>query len=355
MTREHRLAIATIATSVPMGAQVYQEAVASRAAAALASVSNDDWVVTRVIARSLRSDLSGNRRLPIGAMHRAGPRGRRALGRVLYPSCDLVHRMDLTLPPAPREVLTLHDTVAWQFPDEGTPSPAVLEEIRRAVRVVCVSANTARDVTELTGRSDLNVVHPGVDARFFDPRRLSTDEREYLGLRGRYVLHAGGASLRKNLEGLAGAWKQISALEPDVTLALAGPPHPRRDRLFAELPRVRLLGRLDDGLVPGLLASAAAVVVPSLYEGFGLPVVEAMAAGSPVVVARTSSLPEVAGNAGVLVDPDSESIAAGLSKVLDSGFDREAQIARGRKRASGFTWDASVEKLARVWSAAIKG
>ncbi|PFG30432.1 glycosyl transferase family 1 [Paramicrobacterium agarici] len=344
-----RVAIATIATAVPMGAQVYQEAVAARAHRTLDEVAGPDWTVTRVIARSLRSSLAGNRRIPVGSLSRMGAAGRRSVGRMLYPRGALVHRMDLTLPPAPREVLTMHDTVAWRFSDEGTPNPAVLDEIRRAAAVVCVSQNTAQDVADLTGRTDLRVVHPGVDERFFSPEPLSQQERESLGLSGPFVLHAGGASARKNLEALAAAWRIVHSSVPGVTLAMAGPQHPRRDALVADLPRVARLGRVADELVPRLLASAEAVVVPSLYEGFGLPVIEAMAAGVPVIAARTSSLPEVAGGAAVLVEPDGWSIAEGMEYVLSGAADVAALRERGRAHARSFTWDESVRALARVW------
>ncbi len=343
------VALATIATDVPMGAQVYQEAVASRASHALDAVDDARWDVDRIIARSMRSGLPGNRRVPIGMLARMRPGARRAAGRALYPRSAIVHRMDLTLPPAPREVLTVHDTVAWQFPDEGTPNPAVLDEIRRAAAVVCVSQNTADDVWDLTGRTDLHVVHPGVDERFFSPPQLSSEERAELGIEGRYVLHAGGASVRKNLEGLADAWRRVQRAFPDVTLAMSGPQHPRRDVLFGSLPQVVLLGRVADELVPRLLASAEAVVVPSLYEGFGLPVVEAMAAGVPVIAARTSSLPEAAGGAAALVEPTGPGIAEGIEHVLNGSVEIERLRERGLRRAESFRWEDCVRSLARVW------
>lgn len=345
-----QLEIATIATSVPMGAQVYQEAVTSRAAEALEFVSDVPWAVSRIIARSLRSELDGNRRIPIGVLSRIGPASRRAAGRMLYSRDALVHRMDLTLPPAPHEVLTIHDTVAWKYPDEGNPNPAVIDEIRRATAVVCVSRNTAEDVYALTGRSDLRVVCPGVDERFFSPRPLSASERSRLGLPQRYILHAGGASARKNLEGLAEAWKLVNRAFPDVSLAMSGPQHDRRDELFGDLPRVVRLGRLDNELVPGLLTSAEAIVVPSHYEGFGLPVIEAMAAGVPVIAARRSSLPEAAGDAAVLVETDGRSIAEGIDHVLRGESGVSDLREKGFRRAQHFTWGESVRNLARVWS-----
>ena len=102
-----------------------------------------------------------------------------------------------------------------------------------------------------------------------------------LGINGPYVLASGGASARKNLASLAEAWPHIQSSRPDLTLVLSGPEHPRRTSLFVGLANVQLVGRVDSELVPGLMASASAVVVPSHYEGFGLPALEGMAVRTP--------------------------------------------------------------------------
>ena len=346
-----RLAIATTVTSVPMGAQVYESEISSRAEAALAA-TGESWSVQRVAARSLRSDLEGTLRLPVGLLERSGTQIRAGIGRAVYPRGALVHRMSLMLPPAPREVVTLHDVVAWRFRDEGNPIAAAREELRRAAVVICVSQATADDAREMFGLENTRVVHLGVDDRFRDPVPLDASQRTALGLSGRYILHAGGASDRKNLPALADAWRRMAPRHPDITLALSGPPHPRRTELFRDLERVALLGRVDGAVVPGLLAGAEAVVVPSLHEGFGLPVLEAMAAGTPVVAAATSSLPEVAGGAAILVAPTGESIAEGLVTLLDGEVDPDDLVARGRTRAAEFTWERCAAEHAAIWNEA---
>ncbi|GAB3800241.1 hypothetical protein GCM10028798_14460 [Humibacter antri] len=347
------LAIATAATAEPMGAQTYEREVASRAAAALAA-GPGEWAVEPMAIRSLRSDLAGDRRVPVGMLERGGPGIRRAIGRLLYPRGALVHRMSLTLPPAPHEVVTLHDVVAWRFPDEGTPIASAPEELRKAAAVVCVSEATAADAAEMFGLDNLRVVHLGVDDRFRDPDPLDRAALEQMGIAGRYVLHAGGASQRKNLGALADAWRRVAAVFPDVTLALAGPAHRRRTELFRDVPGAALLGRVDDSLLPGLIAGAAAVIVPSLHEGFGLPVLEAMAAGAVVVAAETSSLPEVAGGAAVLVSPSSTGLAEGIAAVLEGDVDRGGLRARGRARASEFTWERCAAEHAAIWNDVIR-
>lgn len=115
------------------------------------------------------------------------------------------------------------------------------------------------------------------------------------------------------------------------------------------MPGVTLVGRVADELVPGLVAGAEAAVVPSLYEGFGLPALEAMAAGVPVVAARTSALPEVVGDGGVLVDPTPEGLAEGLVFATSGDPDVAALVSRGRLRAEIFTWERAAAAHAAVW------
>lgn len=345
----HRLTIATIATDTPMGAQAYQEQIARRARDALKD-GDGLWEVNRAILRSLRSPLPGNRRLPMSRVMTASPRTRRLVGRFLYGTGGVTHRMNLELPPAPHgDVITLHDVVAWLFPDESAPVSAAAQEARDADAVICVSEFTATAATELLGIRDPHVVHNGVDARFFDAAPLARDQRATLGLWDRYVLHAGGASARKNLEALSAAWPRVHRERPDLQLVLAGPTHVRRTDLFAGMPGTRLIGRVDDALVPGLVAAAEVVVVPSLYEGFGLPVLEAMAANVPVVAANTSSLPEVAGGAALLVEPTAAGVADGLLAATSGDTALTSLVSRGRERAREFTWERSAREHARVW------
>ncbi|MEW1954962.1 glycosyltransferase family 1 protein [Terrabacter sp. NPDC080008] len=346
-----RLTIATTATAVPMGAQAYQRHIVSRAAGALDALAGpgEAWDLRHVVARSLRSPLPGTLRLPMGWLTGASPRARAAAGRMAYGRGGLVHRMDLELPPAPHEVVTLHDVVAWRYADESAPVAAAAEELRRAAAVVCVSAFTATEATDLLGVRNPVVVPNGVDDRYFGAEPLATDVLEGLGIQGPYALTAGGASERKNLAALAQAWPRAHAARPDVTLVLAGPPHPRRTELFARLPGVRLVGRVPDELLLGLYAAASVVVVPSLVEGFGLPALEAMAARVPVVAANRSSLPEVVGDGGLLVEPTADGLTDGILDVLAGGDTVDGMVRRGHERARLFTWAASAEGHARVW------
>lgn len=345
------LVIATTASAMPMGAQAYQAAIVSRAEEALREHAPGPWTVRPDVARSLRSPLPGNRRLPMGRLLTAGPRERRLLGQAVWSKRAVVHRMDLVLPPPPGpDVVTLHDVVAWKFADEADPVRAAAAELRRADAVISVSEFTAGEAQELLGLTNVTVIPNGVAREFFDPRPLSEDELAAVGLRGPFVLYSGGSAARKNLGGLAAAWSAVHDRLPEVTLALSGPRSEGRDRLFAGLPRVAHLGRLPDPLMPGLMAAATAVVVPSVYEGFGLPALEAMAVGVPLLSSNASSLPEVVGDGGTLVDPRPEALAAGLEHVVAGGEGVAAAVVKGLARSRGYTWDASVQRHAQVWA-----
>lgn len=168
-----------------------------------------------------------------------------------------------------------------------------------------------------------------------------------LGLEGPFVLQVGRIEARKNQGAAVAAVERLDG----VTLAVAGP---ERDRVLTTRlkasSRCRVLGRVDPPTLELLYRRAKAVVVPSLYEGFGLPVLEAMARGQVVVVARNSSLPEVAGDAALYVDDpnDSTALAAALETAIGDGKVRARLRKAARERAAGFTWDRSAAGVAEV-------
>ncbi len=339
------LTIARIASPTLLGTGAYEQQVLARAPESVPA----PWTTSESVVRSWRSPLEGTRRLPLGKVARAPFLARALVGRVIYPRGAVVHRMSLELPPAPHDVITLHDVVAWKFADESDPVPAAAEEIRRAAAVICVSEFSASEAVDLLGIDPPHVVHHGVDPRFLDAAPATPDQLQDLGITTPFVLTTGGASERKNLEGLAEAWPTVRRARPDLALVLTGPPHPRRTALFAHQPGVVLTGMVDAEVVPHLMASAEAVVVPSRYEGFGFPALEGMAVGTPVVSSNTSSLPEVVGDGALLVSPDGDSLAQGIIDATSGDPETAKVAARGRVRADKFTWERSLAGHVEVW------
>jgi glycosyltransferase involved in cell wall biosynthesis len=269
----------------------------------------------------------------------------------LYRDYKLVHRLDLRLPPAAApEILTIRDLAPLRFPDEGTLPRSAARSISRASAIVSPSRFSADELEREFGRDDVHVIRDGIDEAFLDARPLTTDERIRLGLPERWVLHTGGASIRKNLAGLAAAWPRVVANCPGVELVMCGPADARRNAFFDDLPAVRLLGKVERTLLVQLMASATAVVVPSIYEGYGLPAQEAMAAGVPVVATAAASLPEVTGPGAILVDNDPEALAVGIQQALD-GVAPELLL-QARDEARSRTWAASARAYQEVYAAA---
>lgn len=350
------LTLARTATETVMGMQVYERALDDRADEALARVAPTARI-RRTVVRSMRSPLPGNRRVPLARLGRAGPGTRREVGRWLYPGGGPVHRLDLTLPPSPRaDIVTVHDLAPLRFSDEGELPPTARFEVQRAAAVITVSRFSAAEIAEHLGGPEPVVIPNGVDHdRFAGASPLDGRDLQHLGIRSPYVLVAGGASQRKNLVELARAWPLVRSVRPDLTLVLTGPPHPRRDQLFGHLEGAVLVGRVSDEALPRLLAGAAALAVPSTYEGFGLPAIESMAAGVPVVAVDASSLPEVLGGTGVLTDGTASGLAGGIEWATNDDPDIRAKVEAARKRSLDFTWERSAALHAQVWGDVIAG
>ncbi len=333
--RPRRIVLASMAASVAMGQQGYEAHLAD----ALTRVAGTGWEVRTCRVRSLRSRAAGERRLPLEAVGSLPTLAGRWIGRATYGRAAVVHRLDLRIPPpAAPEVLTIHDLAPLRFGDEGRLPGGWQASVRAATAVVVSSDFTAAELEEATGVRAA-VIGPGHDPELVNTPPLGADTLASLGISPPYVLHAGGATDRKNLAALAGAWAVVRSERPDATLVLCGPPDARRDRHFAALPGTVRPGRLDRPTLVGLLCGAALVVVPSTYEGFGLPALEALTAGVPVVASDRGSLPEVVGDAGLLVEPTDAGLAEGILATLADPEGAAARAARGRARARERSWD----------------
>jgi glycosyltransferase involved in cell wall biosynthesis len=263
-----------------------------------------------------------------------------------------------------KTVMTVHDLASTRHPEFLPHARSrwywgrmVPRAARRAHAVLVPSAATKRDVVALARVPEARVhVTPfGVPLALVGA--ATADEvRTTYGLPDVYVLYAGTIDRRKDYRTLLGA---VAQLDPAITLVIAGTIIAGRTdfpetvvRLGLE-HRVRVLGYVPDRDLPGLYRGAAVFVYPSFYEGFGFPVLEAMTCGTPVVSYRTTSLPEVAGDAAILLDPpvSPETLASAITRVTRDADLRRWLIERGLARAAGFDWRTTAAVTASVYEA----
>jgi glycosyltransferase involved in cell wall biosynthesis len=238
--------------------------------------------------------------------------------------------------------------------------------VRRAARVIVPSGSTRRDLLRIL-RADphtVAVVPEGVDPIFFEPvppAALEALRRRY-GLQRPFLLFVGERRPHKNLPGLLRAFDRFRRFAPGpYELLIAGRPYPgyrEPERLAEELElggRVRFLDGFPEADLPALYQAAGAVALLSFYEGFGLPALEALASGTPVVAADCAALPEVIGEAGVLVPPDDpEAAAQALLRVVSGGELGEACARNGPARAGQFTWERCAQETRRIYREAFQ-
>jgi glycosyltransferase involved in cell wall biosynthesis len=260
-----------------------------------------------------------------------------------------------------RSVVVVYDVGHRFFPRAHTVPEwlyvewAVRRQVRLATRLITISEASKRDLVRLYGADPdrIAVAYPAVDDRF----RPATDEeirqvRARHGLAERYILHLGTIKPRKNLLRLVRAFDQAS-LPPDTQLALGGMTTFGGGAIERAIEqtglgeRVRRLAYVPDADLPALYSGAAAVAIVSLYEGFGMPALEALACGAPLVAGNRGSLPEIVGEAGIVVDPlDVGSISRGLERAVGDPALRDELRQAGPQRAAGFDW-ASAARVTR--------
>ncbi len=294
--------------------------------------------------------------------------------KLLRDRLDLFHATHYVLPPLwkMRAVVTIHDIIHLLYP-QFLPNRAALlyarymirRALTRADRIITVSYNTRRDLVDYfqvpAGR--IEVIYNGVSPRFHPG--IPPEEKARVASKLRipipYLLFLGGEKPHKNLQNVVRAFgkaRREHTLPHALVLAGALPANPARlDALIAALDlsgAVVRPGVIEDEDLPALYAGAEAFLYPTLYEGFGIPVVEAMACATPVLTSSTSALQEIAGGHACLVDPmDVDAIAAGLTLLATDEKARERYAALGRQRALDFSWDKAAARTLDVYAAAL--
>lgn len=271
-------------------------------------------------------------------------------------------------------VLTIHDVIGRAWPHDGarvslkarlkgTLSEAV--SVARAARVITVSEHSRRDILRHlhVPEARVSVIYEAADETYHqvtDSSALAHVRRTY-GIEGPYVLYVGGFEPRKNVGALIQAMALLWAEIPTLTAVLAGADTDDRHALEALAKRlgvasaIRFVGYVPEGDLPALYSGAAAFVYPSLYEGFGLQPVEAMACGVPVLASNRTSLPEVLKGAGLLFDPeDVQQVVETIHRVLTDEALASRLREQGMRRAKEFSWDWTAEETYRVYAAVLE-
>ena len=282
------------------------------------------------------------------------------LDRFVGPA-NIFHVSSLVRNPPRKPLLTatVHDMTAWIMPElhraaNREADQQLADNLRRAHRIIAVSEATRQDAMRLLGIPPEKIVtiHSGVATAFFNvSSEAVADVRNRYRLQRKFILSVGTIEPRKNLSLLVDAYRDLPAtMQEEFELVLAGPMGWANQETIAKVRSVRYLGYVPERDIAALTGAATVFAYPSLYEGFGFPVAQAMAAGVPVVTANVSALPEIAGDAASLVDPRSQAeVRDAINRLLLSANLRAGMGVRARARAEEFRWEACAAKSWRFF------
>ncbi len=288
-----------------------------------------------------------------------------------WPHAEIVHCTTESYVPTSgsRLVVTVHDAAYF---DRAHPRTFAAAKQQMKWRILYGTLSRSADVFHTVSRfsaerlahafpairSRLRVICNAVSSLFFEPFDFSSEPLDPVlaRLRGtRFILVPGGLHHRKNADMILRAWPILRSRFPDLTLVIAGNNHPDYVPAARSLGRsVKLTGYVEDEQLRALYHGAQAVWFPSHYEGFGIPVLEAMACGTPVIASNTTAIPEVSGDAAILISPDSvDQHLQAIEAVVNDSRLRADMCARGKRRAAPFTWAASAAQLHAVYSSLV--
>jgi glycosyltransferase involved in cell wall biosynthesis len=291
----------------------------------------------------------------------------------MFPGIDLFHATDHLLPRLSRikSVFTLHDLIFRLYPETHKPlnrwflTLMMPRFLQAAGAVIAVSEHTKRDAMEFYGidEAKIHVIYEGVDSRFRPaPVQAMTRVRQAYNLPERFILSLGTIEPRKNLSSLLEAYRVLRDQGSELGLVIVGKKGWLYEGFFHRLRELGLedevlfTGFVPDGDLPAICSAAELFVFPSLYEGFGLPVLEAMACGAPVITSNVSSLPEVAGDAALLVDPASvRELTEAMAVVLEDEELRTSLQSKGPRQAAKFSWERAARETLAVYQSVLTG
>ncbi|MGA2271750.1 MAG: glycosyltransferase family 1 protein [Bryobacteraceae bacterium] len=280
---------------------------------------------------------------------------------------DVFHTTHLVRHPPrrPRLTATIHDMTCWIVPELHPAANLRADRgfaaiLRRADRLIAVSESTKTDAVRILGLppEKITVIYSGIATPFFDPSAEAIHAiRARYGLHRPFVLFIGTIEPRKNIGMLLDAFEALPpSVRQEFELVIAGPIGWASAEITARVRRVRYLGYVPEPDLAALTAAATVFAYPSLYEGFGFPVAQAMAAGTPAITSRVSSLPEITGDAALLIDPRSlTELRDALSRLLLTPTLRAELAARGRSRARAFRWEECAARSMRFFQEAAGG
>ena len=289
---------------------------------------------------------------------------------------DITHFFNYYLPPGVRgkKIVTIHDMAYKRFPEtvrlktRKMLNLSLKKSINRADLIITVSEFSKQEILSFFPECEgkIEIVYNGVDFAIFKPisdNTLKEAVKKKYKINGEFLLYLGTIEPRKNIERLLEAYSRFnSELKDSPKLVLAGGKGWLDSGIFNAIDKLNLkdnvilTGYVSDDDVPILMNAAKAFLFPSIYEGFGMPVLEAMACGVPVLTSNVSSLPEVVENAAVLVNPFSvESILLGINKITSDEKLRSEIIEKGKERARLFTWEIVTKKLYKIYEDLFKG
>lgn len=294
--------------------------------------------------------------------------GKTGLYNHLYKGADVLlapsypeFKRNLKIP----QVTIIHDMTTFIFPEQrGKKLSKRLDAWTQAVlkgskKIIAVSKSTKNDIVKIAGTSEnkLEVIYPGLNEFSESAKSLPKDLKK-----NGYILFVGTIEPRKNLTTLFAAYGMLpEKLISKYPLIVAGAKGWNTDQIYNSLlasgvkDRIKFLGQVNDKELAKLLEDAAVMVYPSLYEGFGLPIIEAMQFGTPVVTSNRSSMPEAAGSAGVLINPDDpKSICSALQAVLEGKISRSQMAKAGKIQAKKFSWEKAAKETLKVLGDVVK-